>query len=237
MSENKGTAHFTITRSDTVGQCMVYFRLLGNASNGADYTADHADSILILNAQTMAIIMLNALSDTLYETDETVVCAIDSVRDDHTIMYSVGTPGTATIVIKNYVEPFTLVPHTVNNPFSFGNSPVPDFILGLPGLNVGQLTSSKGSPQGLILALAPSIRVKGALVLSGKVSIFDVLSNAIVKDIPMAYDSQTKRLYAVWNGRNRNGREVALGTYLAVFEAHDNVQGKTVQKIRIGVQR
>ncbi|HEX2951270.1 MAG TPA: Calx-beta domain-containing protein, partial [Armatimonadota bacterium] len=94
MSENKGTACFTITRSDTVGQCMVYLRLSGTASNGADYTADHSDSVLILNSQSMTVIVLNALADTLFETDETVVCAIDSVRDDHTIMYSVGTPGT-----------------------------------------------------------------------------------------------------------------------------------------------
>jgi hypothetical protein len=237
MSEKNGTAIFTIHRSDSIGECTVYFTFRGTAAIGEDFTADRIDSVVLKNGQSGVDITINTLRDTIIEKDETVQIVIENSKADRIIKYAVAPSGDATLRIINYVDPFVLVPGAVNNPFQIGYAPVPDFILNLPGMKTNQLTTANGKVQGLVMMIEASPRVKDNITLTGSVSIYDVVLNPVVKEQEMVFEPQTKRLYFVWNGRNSYGNEVALGTYLAVYEVTDNFNRKSIQKIRIGVKR
>ena len=238
ITENKGTENFIVSRTDTVGACTVYFNLNGTARVGADYTASPVDFITFNSGESITQIKITTLQDIVLETNEIIRCLLTAGKSGQSQNYMVGLPGVAEIVINDDTEPFALVPLAANNPFSIGKSFVPDFILKLPGVAVRNLPLSKeGIRQGLILSVEMNPKTNGPAVLSGNVSIYDVLSNVIIKEMKMAFDPGTKRLYYVWGGRNSKGQDVPVGTYLAVFSISGNYQKEVMKKILIGVKR
>jgi hypothetical protein len=238
ITENKGTENFIVSRTDTVGACTVYFNLSGTSTRGADYSANPVDSITFNSGISITQIKITTLQDIVFETNETIRCVLSSGKPGQPVTYMVGSPGDAEIFINDDTEPFTLMPLAANNPFSIGKSFVPDFILKLPGIDVKTLPISKdGIRQGLILSVEMNPKTNGAAVLSGKVSIYDVLSNVVIKEMQMIFDPSTKRLYYVWGGRNGKGLDVPVGTYLAIFSISANYQKEVMQKILIGVKR
>jgi hypothetical protein len=73
--------------------------------------------------------------------------------------------------------------------------------------------------------------------LMGVISIFDVVKNVIIERDTMVFDPDTKQLFYIWNGRNRNNKKVATGTYNAVIEIRDNADFKERKMTRLGVKR
>ncbi|MDD5674208.1 MAG: VWA domain-containing protein [Chitinivibrionales bacterium] len=236
LSANGGSAKFIIHRSDTLGLATVYFTLGGSARPDSDYQRV-ADSVVLQSGQDSAIVVITAPLSTVIKPDQTVVLSLSNSRAGITLKYAVGHPGADSITIRNYVVPYALVARAVNNPYEPGKSAVPAYVLGLSGIDKSQLQTIAGSLQGQVITAEISPRTSQNIQLTGTVSIYDVVMNTVVKNRPMVFDGATQRLYFVWDGRNQDGRNVALGTYLAVIEIKDNVQKKSTQKIRIGVKR
>jgi hypothetical protein len=244
ISENGGTANFAVSRTYPVGTTVVYFALTGTALADTDYTPNVKDSVILTNGQTTADIAIHAIRDYINEPDETVVLTIASSRSGSSLKYSVGAPGSAVITIKNYTAPFTIVPQASNNPVRMGSAPVPPFIAALPGINNGSLpVGPDGQIQGMVVAVEPKSTdpkdtlTKENMVLTGILSIYDVVGTMVIKDKAMVFDPITKRLYFVWDGRNSDGRSAAAGTYLGVMAINDNKGMKRIEKIRLGVKR
>jgi hypothetical protein len=89
----------------------------------------------------------------------------------------------------------------------------------------------------VIIARPDNGRTPRWLRLSGTVSVYDVVKNMLADREPMAFDPDKKALVYMWNGRNRNGKRVASGTYVALMsvESEDGTI-KTVLPVRIGIK-
>jgi hypothetical protein len=145
-------------------------------------------------------------------------------------------------------ESYSLTPRVLNNPLS---EPAPDqrramreVVDALPTL--GQELRDRGTYPGaldegmLIMAEAPEgARLGPAFALTGSISIYDVVNNAVILDRPIAFGTlyDAMRVYYLWDGRNMDGRRVAAGSYLAVIETTDDQGATRITTIRLGVQR
>jgi len=227
MTEDSDTARFVIQRNDATGACIIYFCITGTAVPDSDYVAV-VDSVVMADGQVSADVLIASIRDFRIEPTKTVVLTIEESRADRVLRYSAGKPAEATISIKNYVEPFTLVPHAMNNPYQVGVSPVPPYVRALPGIT---------QDQGVVIATGTTPRIQDEVTLTGKLSIYDVVKNPVIEDLNMVFDMATKCLYYVWNGRNVNGRAVAPGTYLAIIKISNNLNKTETKRIRIGVKR
>ncbi len=123
--------------------------------------------------------------------------------------------------------PYSLRAKAVNNPFNPAKASVPEFIRRL----------GVSETKGMVVVAEPEKVLRSHIRLKGTASVYDVVKNPIVQNIPMAYDDATKKLYFVWNGRNSSGRLVATGTYQAVLKIRDNQDFKEIKTVRIGVRR
>ncbi|MFP4162441.1 MAG: vWA domain-containing protein [Chitinispirillaceae bacterium] len=123
--------------------------------------------------------------------------------------------------------PYSIRAKAVNNPLNPRNAPVPQFIRNL----------GVSETRGLVVVVEPEKVLRSHIRLEGTASVYDVVKNPIVRNVPLAYDDDTKKLYFVWNGRNSSGRLVATGTYQAVLKINDNQDLKEIKTVRIGVKR
>ncbi len=123
--------------------------------------------------------------------------------------------------------PYEVQAKAVNNPFNPATSLVPEAIrrLGVSETN------------GLVIMVEPQNQLRNHIRLQGTASVYDVVKNPIVQDIPLVYDEVRKRLFFVWNGRNSSGRLVSTGTYQAILTIKDNQDFKDTKYVRIGVKR
>ena len=137
-------------------------------------------------------------------------------------------PRNRRVLLRIKTRPFDVIPRVVNNPLRPEKATVPDFIRNLEGI---------AEQQGMVIMVEPEVQPRRAPRLSGTVSIYDVVKNPIVVDKPMAYDSNTGRLYVVWDGTNSKGRLVATGTYLAVVDVSGGEELKKRRRLRVGVKR
>ncbi|MBD3320604.1 MAG: hypothetical protein GF350_05855 [Chitinivibrionales bacterium] len=74
-------------------------------------------------------------------------------------------------------------------------------------------------------------------VTDASVSIYDAVGNCIVEDLNFVDDPGRSCLYAIWNGRNLNGRIVGSGTYIAFVTARDSNGQARTQRLKIGLRR
>lgn len=137
-------------------------------------------------------------------------------------------PRNRRVLLRIKARPFDVVPRVVNNPLRPEKATVPGFIRNLEGIR---------EQKGMVIMVEPEVHLRRAPRLSGTVSIYDVVKNPIVIDKPMAYDSNTGKLYAVWDGTNSKGRLVAIGTYLAVVDVSGGEELKKRRRLRVGVKR
>jgi hypothetical protein len=244
ISENGGSGKFVLSRTVPIGTSTVYFTLTGTAIADSDYIANVKDSVIIPYGQTTADVIITGVRDYITEPDETVVLTIKSSMPGRILKYTAGTPDSATIIINNYLAPFMIVPQASNNPVQIGSAPVPAYIAALPGINNGTLPVGPGGQiQGMVVAVEskptdPKDSVmEDNIILTGTLSIYDVVGNPVVKDKAMVFDLITRRLYFVWDGRNSDGRKTAVGTYLGVIEISDKKGVKTIKKMLLGVKR
>jgi len=76
--------------------------------------------------------------------------------------------------------------------------------------------------------------------LEGLMTIFDVVGNEVISDVPMHYDTETQRLVTFWNGKNGSERVVGSGAYIAVAKITYTAFGKAPElyyvRSSIGIQ-
>ena len=236
ITESSKAGRFLVTRSDSAGQSIVHYSVNGSAENGLDYTTI-SDSIVLQNGVDTATITISPLVDNSKEQTETVLLTIKTSGNTNALKYKPGSPDNAIMRITDFTPTTSFVPRIIHNPFIPNKSPVPDNILEIPGINRNDLTIINGKAQGMILVVEESPRLKIDPPPSGTVSIFDVMLNVVIKDKPLTLEENSQRLYFLWNGRNRDNREVGIGTYLAVFTINENPTQKTILKRRIGVKK
>ncbi len=115
-------------------------------------------------------------------------------------------------------------------PFKPGVTPVPPFVR----TKAPQISNLTGAAVMIRPSAVPLS--KDAFFLSGEISIYDAVGNAVLHRTGMALGDDGN-LYFVWDGANVNGREVAPGTYLAVVSAQSSRTGEIQKRIKIGVLR
>lgn len=93
LGVNKGT--FTITRSNTVGNQVIYYTIGGTASNG-DYLGTLPGVATIPAGQKSVTLDIKPVNDTLAEAAETVILTLASHNS-----YVIATPSPATVTIYN----------------------------------------------------------------------------------------------------------------------------------------
>ena len=128
--------------------------------------------------------------------------------------------------------PYTVVPRVINNPFSPADK-IPEPIKN------AYLQGGRVPPQnGLVIIIEPEGEILRSINLQGRVSIYDVVKNPIITDIPGVFDTENQKLYFTWDGLNSNGRKVATGTYLATVHITDpKTNLKLTRNLRLGVKR
>ncbi len=90
----------------------------------------------------------------------------------------------------------------------------------------------------ITIKIEPSLKLRQYVNYGVEMLIFDNLGNIINTQTIESQKSPTVAVSLSWNGRNKNGRIVGCGTYLAVVKIH-NHRGNTekVQTVKIGVVR
>jgi hypothetical protein len=94
--QGSDTGLFTFTRSGPLNwSTTVLFTLTGTASNGSDY-APLPTSVTFAANETTKTLIVDAAEDAVIEGNETVIVTLSS-----STVYTVGSPGTATVTIAN----------------------------------------------------------------------------------------------------------------------------------------
>jgi hypothetical protein len=176
----------------------------------------------------------------------------DSIWIDHSLLMPVsdesGNPqrrrANRRAVLSVKEKPFVITTRTANNPFTPSASKVPASIASLPEIRKelkGNRYTTGDRVSGTVIMAEVTFPGKASRRtpdLKGTISLYDIVDNPILERRPMAFDrTNTKWLYYVWDGRNRDGRYVAGGTYLAVIEITDGGEVKERTVTRIGVKR
>ncbi len=78
-------------------------------------------------------------------------------------------------------------------------------------------------------------------VIEGRVSIFDVVGNQVVSNLPLHFDPESKQLLTIWNGKNEANRSVGSGSYVAIakvkFTPFEGDPTILVLRSLVGVQK
>ncbi len=89
-----------------------------------------------------------------------------------------------------------------------------------------------------VMKIEPSFKLKQFVKFSIDISIFDPVGNLVFKDHIESQNSPTMTVLVKWNGRNRKGRMVGAGTYIAIVEVNDLLRNMVkTERVKIGVKR
>lgn len=141
-------------------------------------------------------------------------------------------PANRRVTLNTKEAPLAMETGSVNNPFTPG-APAPN-LKAAPSVLRKEWSRVGG---GVIVTAQPKEEVRRSVPLTGSVSIYDIVNNPVATDLPMVLDSETNRLFLVWDGRNSRNRKVATGTYLAVVTITQDGKPKEESIVRIGVKR
>jgi hypothetical protein len=126
-AEPSTPGRFTVKRDgDLSPDLVVYYNLGGTAISGLDY-APLSGSVTIPGGASSADIVLTPLNDNLLEGDESVILTLTNNAS-----YNVGTPGSATLFIKDKSKPYVTIATTAGT----ANE---------PGDQIGTFQISRGS--------------------------------------------------------------------------------------------
>jgi hypothetical protein len=127
MAEPATSGRFMIKREgDLTGNLIVNYTMSGTASNGVDYVSP-SGSMTIPSGLTSADVVVTPIDDALTEGDESVIITLTT-----NVAYNIGTPGTATLFIRD------------NEKVSVSVTAA-DGLTSEPGDNTGKLLISRGS--------------------------------------------------------------------------------------------
>jgi hypothetical protein len=100
LAEPTSSGRFTVKRDgDQTANLVVYYTASGTASNGVDYTSP-SGSVTIPAGFTSADVIVGAMNDALVEGDESVSLVLTT-----NAAYDIGTPGTATLFLRDDEKP------------------------------------------------------------------------------------------------------------------------------------
>ena len=117
-SEPSTPGTFTVKRDGDLTEALVVnYNVSGTASNGVDYAA-LSGTVTIPAGSPSANIIVTPIDDTLLEGDESVIISITN-----SLNYDVGTPGSATLVIRDNEKPTVTILTTVDNVSEQGDVP------------------------------------------------------------------------------------------------------------------
>jgi hypothetical protein len=134
LAEPGSSGRFTIQRDgDITSALLIYYTLTGSASNGVDYTTP-SGSVTIPAGATAADVTINALDDAIVEGDETVTLVVTT-----NAAYDVGTPGSATSILRDD-ERVTVSVSAADNFASEPGSDFGTFSISRSGSTSGNLT-------------------------------------------------------------------------------------------------
>ena len=89
-----------------------------------------------------------------------------------------------------------------------------------------------------VIKIEPSLKLKQFVKFNADISIFDPVGNIVFKDYQESQNFPAATIYFRWNGRNRNGRIVGKGVYLAIVKVYDLSKNSAETKyFNIGVAR
>jgi hypothetical protein len=126
-AEPSTPGQFTVKRDgDLSPDLVVYYNMSGTATSGLDYVP-LSGSVTIPGGASSADIVLTPLNDNLLEGDESVILTLTN-----TAGYNVGTPGSATLFIKDKSRPYITIVTTADTASE-------------PGDQIGSFQISRGS--------------------------------------------------------------------------------------------
>jgi hypothetical protein len=168
-----------------------------------------------------------------------VTPAVDHVTLKPTVHDVVGNPAPsdAPPVVITWGREYDVIIDVSANPFRPGVSPVPVAVIqSLDPLSVGR-NGPAPTVGSTVIRVASIQRVDDAHSL---MRVYDALGNLVADNVPcyaaLPQDHENAA-YFFWDGRNRNGRMVGSGTYLAVIQVRKTSGAERVTKQKIGVSR
>ncbi|HMA64935.1 MAG TPA: Calx-beta domain-containing protein, partial [Chitinispirillaceae bacterium] len=237
--EGPDNGSIQITRTNSgLGDLTVYYTVQGTASRGTDYTADKSyDSIKFVPGVSSETISIKPITDTLVESDETVVVKLLANKNNRNIRYAINGTDSAVVVIKNMViiKEDTLDIAVLLNPFS-RTIPILEQLASLPesikkSEMFGKLQQLIGeNNSGTILAVKTTAHKDTPV--SGKAVLYDALGNVVKKLEIGEIDKRTGDYGAFWDGTNVNNRKVGAGVYLMQV----SIDGEKMKSIKVGVK-
>jgi hypothetical protein len=229
-----------ITFSEPVSPVSSFQPFLFETAGGAQYyVAVHAEGDPLGNAYTFVV---DSVAQTVVQRkgDSVWINTAGNVSDTKNNIQQ--NPANRRVDLQVKSAPFTVEPLTLNNPMQTDRGITPELRQSIDyaariysEVGVTPPSAEEFGPMVIVRPRGTSIRQIGTL--TGTISVFDVVKNVIVDKSPMVFDQATKQLLYVWNGRNRNNKLVANGTYSAIIEISDGEGFHEVTSTRLGVKR
>ncbi|MBD3239099.1 MAG: hypothetical protein GF331_00830 [Chitinivibrionales bacterium] len=220
--------------------------LFYGTQTGQPYDAEVDIALAYQQADTLVVPVAGVANDdnAIVAGDSIWIQPIAQIADGNGNRQS--NPSNRRVVVTTTVvrDPYSLDISVANNPVTLGDkrSRIPPFLLELEPIRA-ELEGSRYQGSGIVVIAEASNpdKLGPNFTLTGEISVFDIVNNPVIVERPMAFDDgdgrRTKRLYYVWDGRNRNGRYVGTGTYLAVMTIEDDQGYKETKTVRLGVKR
>jgi hypothetical protein len=117
------------------------------------------------------------------------------------------------------------------NPFTPGQTRIPE--------SLRNYSRSTSTGTAIEVKFTGPVNIANSISIAGIISIYDAVGNCVVKQHEMQTRfSGDSLLYAIWNGKDRKGKRVAVGTYIGVIEIKDISNGKKhAERVLIGVRK
>ncbi len=134
-------------------------------------------------------------------------------------------------ITEEYVKEVSASNRVSPNPFVPGTTPLPPEISSAPNAPEAVRNMKTGA---LVIFEAKNVSSATDIDFSGSAIITDAVGNIVASDLPVVTFNGAQAFIA-WDGRNKQGRYVGGGAYLAVMDVVVNGKEKTYRKM-IGVQ-
>lgn len=238
LGPDNGSIQFIRDNADH-GDLIVYFTVSGTATPNKDYKSI-LDSVVFSGDQKTASYTVAPLTDSLKEDDETVVVTLAGSKPGRTLRYSVGSPNTATVTIKDH---YILTGDTVTIAISPNPYPLRD------GVPIAEVIGKarvlyenilKDQNNGALIAVRSTTRLKklpGDADSYGSAIIYDAVGN-IVKSLVLrkGNDNDSVSYGMVWDGTNNKNRAVGGGMYLINIKITNTEDVSRTFNRKIGVK-
>jgi hypothetical protein len=104
-------------------------------------------------------------------------------------------------------------------------------------VNVGPNPMHRSEPGGgTEIRVEPSVKQPQFVDFEVSITLFDPVGNVVEKRVFESRDAPAPTVSFVWTGRNRRGRAVGPGTYLALIRISDHMRmPRRIERYKIGV--